>query len=240
MSSASSKTHFTTPWSPALALFGIGLILAAQIGAVLIVEPRTESLQIFGQVSSSVVANFLLFGVSTLAGLTALGLLVWSFRGGLQDLGLRKFRLVSILRLIPAALGYLGLSILVTFVATLLFPSIDIDQAQDLGFKLTQNRMELLLVFTSLVILPPLAEEPIFRGWLFGGLRSRWSFLPSAILASLIFGAVHFQINIALDTFALGLALCWLYETSRSLWPSLMLHAIKNGLAFALIFIYGL
>jgi membrane protease YdiL (CAAX protease family) len=33
----------------------------------------------------------------------------------------------------------------------------------------------------------------------------------------------------------LGLALCWLYDRTGSLWPCVIAHMINNGLALALV-----
>jgi membrane protease YdiL (CAAX protease family) len=41
----------------------------------------------------------------------------------------------------------------------------------------------------------------------------------------------------ALDTFTLSLVLCYLRQKTDSLWPGIMLHALKNGLAFMSLFL---
>jgi len=53
-------------------------------------------------------------------------------------------------------------------VLRVLIPTLDINQQQQIGFEPATTRPELLLVFTSLVLLPPLIEEMLCRGFLFG------------------------------------------------------------------------
>lgn len=132
---------------------------------------------------------------------------------------------------------YFMASIVVQMVVGLLVPGFNADQAQDVGFDGISAPIELVVAFVALVILAPIAEELIFRGYLFGSLRDNISVLPAAIITSAIFGLVHGQWNVGLDTFVLSLALCYLREKTGSIWAGVLLHAIKNGLAYFLLFI---
>ena len=116
-------------------------------------------------------------------------------------------------------------------------PWIDLEQSQDVGFAGISQPYEYVLAFIALVILPPIAEEVLFRGYLFGRLRSRMRLVLSALIVSVAFGFVHGQWNVGIDTFVLSLFLCYLREATGSLWAPIVLHAIKNGLAYALLFI---
>jgi membrane protease YdiL (CAAX protease family) len=49
---------------------------------------------------------------------------------------------------------------------------------------------------------------------------------------------LHGDIAVAGATFVMGIILAWFYERSRSLWPSIVIHAINNGLKLAVL--YGL
>ncbi len=118
-----------------------------------------------------------------------------------------------------------------------LFPSFNGEQAQDIGFSTSINGIELIAVFVSLIVITPIVEELIFRGILFRGLRKDLPFWSSAIITSLAFALAHAQWNVAIDTFALSLALCYLVEKSESIIPSILLHAIKNSLAFIFLFV---
>ena len=127
-----------------------------------------------------------------------------------------------------------------TTIATLIagfIPWIDLDQQQDVGFAGISAPLEYVMVFVALVILPPIAEELLFRGYLFGRLRSRLGFWASTITVSAAFGFVHGQWNVGIDTFILSLFLCYLRESTGSLWAPIVLHMLKNALAYALLFI---
>lgn len=116
------------------------------------------------------------------------------------------------------------------------FSNFDPDQVQELGLA-ASGTTNLIYAFVALVIITPLFEELVFRGVLFHGLRRRVPFATSAVLSSLLFAVAHGQLNVALDTFVLGMMLCLLTEKSKSLIPAMALHALKNLLAFGVVFL---
>jgi membrane protease YdiL (CAAX protease family) len=146
--------------------------------------------------------------------------------------GLRK---VGVLRTV----GYIGaiLMIFVLFiqallvVVKLLVPGFDPDQAQTNEF--TQNvDTHRSLALMALVVLPPIFEEIIFRGFIFPAISRRTGIIWGAILSSVLFGLAHGQANIIVYTFPLGLVLCFLYFRTKSIVPGIALHMINNLLAF--------
>lgn len=124
-----------------------------------------------------------------------------------------------------------------------LLPGLDLEQEQQLGFDKTAAGIQLLPIFISLVILPPLVEEIVARGFLYTGLRTRLSKLQAAVITSIFFAAAHLGAAetgllwvAAIDTFVLSMVMCHIRERSNSLWPSIGLHFIKNGIAFFILF----
>lgn len=123
------------------------------------------------------------------------------------------------------------------------FSHLDTEQAQNIGFTNTPAN-QLYLVFISLVVLPPIGEEILFRGFLFTSFRQKFRFHYAVVLTSILFGIAHLQFGngapllwvAALDTFTLSCVLCTLREKSGSLWPGIYLHALKNGIAFVALF----
>lgn len=122
---------------------------------------------------------------------------------------------------------------------------VDTDQEQDIGFEQAKaGSGGLVLVFLSLVVIPPIVEELIFRGFLFGGLRTKLTLLWAAVITSVLFAIPHLLGGIsgllwiaAVDTFILSLVLCYVREKSGALWAPIGIHAVKNSLAFIAIFV---
>lgn len=132
----------------------------------------------------------------------------------------------------------------VSIIAKWLVPGLDFEQEQQNGFENAQTTFELLATFAALAVLVPLGEEVMFRGFLFSSLRAKYQFKTAAIVTSIIFGIAHLQFGTsapllwvaALDTFILSMFLCKLREEEQSVWPAVFLHAIKNSLAFVVLF----
>ena len=93
-----------------------------------------------------------------------------------------------------------------------------------------------VLLALLVVCVAPIVEELVFRGVLLSGLANRmrvgWAIVASAI----IFGCVHlpdfkFEWYPVPALVLLGLVLAWLRVRTRSLWPSITLHATNNFMA---------
>jgi membrane protease YdiL (CAAX protease family) len=160
----------------------------------------------------------------------------WKFkplREAFRRLGYRRFAL--------AAIGILVATLIAYYIAAGLFATyVEQPKQEDIGGDLGVGNPDVLIAVLAVVMivgLAPIAEESFFRGFLFAGLRSRWSLVPAALVSGLIFGAVHATTGITtvVPLAALGFALCWLYDRTGSLWPCVIAHAINNGLALALI-----
>jgi membrane protease YdiL (CAAX protease family) len=139
------------------------------------------------------------------------------------------------------AIGLLLATLLAYYIAAGLFATYVLKPNQeDIGGDLGIGNPNTLIAVTAvleIVLLAPVSEELFFRGFLFAGLRSKWTFWPAAIVSGLIFGLVHAPTGVtaAIPLAALGFALCWLYEQTGSVWPCMIAHGINNGLAVALI-----
>ena len=87
----------------------------------------------------------------------------------------------------------------------------------------------ILLIGTALVI-APVAEELIFRGYLFGVLcryTGRWWAL---LISALIFAAIHAHIPSLAGLFALAITLTLVYEGTGSLWAAILMHSLFNAI----------
>ena len=75
----------------------------------------------------------------------------------------------------------------------------------------------------------PIFEEILFRGVLYGALRSRFSVVQAAVVSSIIFAGVHGYGLV--DFFAVtssGFLYAMTYEYTRSLVPCAVAHGLHN------------
>lgn len=155
------------------------------------------------------------------------------------DLGMTRLPEWFDLLLAPAGfIIYILGSGLVMYALTQWVPGFDAGQHQNIGFSNLIRQYELLLAFVTLVIIAPLAEEILFRGYLYGKLRKSVPIWVAMLVTSALFGFLHGQWNVGIDVFVLSLVMCTLREITGSIWAGVLVHMIKNGLAFFILFIY--
>ena len=83
----------------------------------------------------------------------------------------------------------------------------------------------------------PFGEELIFRGIFYKMLRERWGVWPGVLISSLVFGAIHGDLAVGLTAFLLGILLALVFEYSRSLWTSILVHALNNSVKIGLLYL---
>ncbi len=242
------QTSILNPFIATPAVFAIffgaqflAVFILAGIGLLQGVDPQSLSTWVSGSVQMQALAYLLivLVGLGLVSALLKLVHTTW------KDIGLTKPKTGHIL---PAVIGY-GWYFLIFIALNAAFryfaPQIDFDQQQVLGFSRDAVGLSLLFIGFCLVILPAFYEEILMRGVFFTGLRSMLPLWATMLLVSVLFGAAHLEwigenpLNFAaaIDTFALSMVLVYLRETSKSLWPAIFLHGIKNFIAFYLVFV---
>ena len=87
------------------------------------------------------------------------------------------------------------------------------------------------------VLLAPLVEEILFRGYLLGTLRLALPSWPAQLLTAALFGLVHGW-NYALPIAVLGLLFGWLRQRHDALAPAILAHAVHNALTFAVTILW--
>lgn len=116
-------------------------------------------------------------------------------------------------------------------------PWFNLNENQDLGFVGLFGVAERLAGFVVLVVLVPILEELLFRGWMFGVLRKKLGFWLTAVLVSLAFGWMHGQLNVGVNVFIMSMVVCFLRERTGTIYSAIILHSFKNLLAFWVVFV---
>ena len=86
----------------------------------------------------------------------------------------------------------------------------------------------LLLNIIIMVVIAPIIEETIFRGFLLGGLRNYCGKWTAVIVSAMIFSALHMDIIGFFTRLVLGIALGYLYVKRESIYSSMILHGLNN------------
>jgi len=80
----------------------------------------------------------------------------------------------------------------------------------------------------AVVIGAPIIEEFIFRGYLQTALVKKLGAFAGILIASIIFAAIHFDLQAFPILFVAGASFGFLYHKSKSLLPSILLHLAMN------------
>jgi membrane protease YdiL (CAAX protease family) len=147
-----------------------------------------------------------------------------------RTFGLRPFR--------SSALGWVFAAFVAYLTLTAIYTALVDPPSEQLPSGLENTAQDLLLAIATgvlLIAVAPFAEELFFRGFLYQAFRNSFGVWPGAVLSALIFGAIHFEFFKLVQLAILGVILALLFEKTKSLWPPIMLHAVNNALAFAVL-----
>lgn len=103
----------------------------------------------------------------------------------------------------------------------------------ELGVK--DSTVNLVLVLILVTVMAPVAEEILFRGYIYRALRNWHGVWPAAILSGALFGGIHVgssPIGFIVPLAILGVGLALLYHWTGSLYLPVALHALNNSIAF--------
>ena len=96
-----------------------------------------------------------------------------------------------------------------------------------------------VVTFLQVVVVAPLLEEMIFRGFLLKrALRWRPQ-IAAVLLVAVLFGLLHLNVVQSLCAAAAGLVFCLFYAKRESIGLSILAHSVYNGMAFLLILLFG-
>lgn len=159
------------------------------------------------------------------------GFIKW--RGGLsvrEYLGLRRVGVASLL-------AWLGATVALVAATDLTSMALGRPVVPDFMRKAYDSAGFPPLLWLALVAAAPIAEEILFRGFLYRGLSaSRLGAAGATVIASILWALLHAEQYDILDIawiFLFGLLLGWARHCSGSLYPCLGMHALANSIATA-------
>jgi len=123
-------------------------------------------------------------GLSATTIIAVLGFFLKKRHSSIKSLGFRRIKLSDMGWLVLGVIAYFILLVITITLASKI-PGYNADQAQNIGYANAAG-WQLGLAFIGLVILPPLAEEMLFRGFLYRGLAAKWKPLIIIIIGAII------------------------------------------------------
>jgi len=145
-----------------------------------------------------------------------------------------RIRKISSPVIIASTVLSIGLIIIVDEfdrLSSLFFTSPDFLDQMGTMLKFDSFGTAIFLMF-GIVLLAPLGEELLFRGFLQKFLEEYWQDITRAVLAtSLFFAVIHLNPFWLIQIYALGVMLGYLVWKTGSIWASFILHAANNFIA---------
>lgn len=237
-------------WSPWMGLLYVVLIyiLSQVIGLVILIYPifikHFSSKQTSNWLTNSTYGQFLYILIAEAFTVFAVLWLLKRYKVKKDVIGLRKIKLKDPLYGFLGLVIYYPIYLVAISLITALIKGFNVNQKQDIGFNSVHGVAPLIVTFISLVILPPIAEEIVFRGFLYGSMKKWMPKIFAAIVTSVIFASAHLIEGVggplwvgAIDTFVLSMVLVFLREKTNGLYASMTLHGLKNFVAFFIIYL---
>lgn len=171
--------------------------------------------------------------------ISLLAALLLAFGGltGLRDrLG---FRYTSAADIGGALLVWFGALVAARIVTAALAPLIGEPQSNAVSLlRRSLDPFFVAVIVPTICLLAPISEELLFRGALFGWLRSRLPSAAAIVVTAALFAGAHLLPTLFPILFVFGLGATWVRERTGSTLNSFAMHATQN--TFAVIATYAL
>jgi membrane protease YdiL (CAAX protease family) len=209
-------------------LLGIGFIytifFSLVIGTIR-ASGKTEHVLSVDSIIQSIVFQFIMAGIVTAFVISRVRPVEWL---GLKWSGWRWVILIAPGTVIGMLLFFSGLQ-LSGFMQWI--ESFGIETVQDSVkiLKTSNDPVILGLMMIAAVIIAPICEEIVFRGYFYSASKKFAGPWAACICSALIFGAAHGNFAALLPLFVFGAVLTWVYEKTGSLWAPIAVHCSFNG-----------
>ena len=226
------RRHTMPAYLPLLALIGFMTAPGLMIDLWKAYGPDVSGYQkilwihvIFGLTQTAMIALFLRIGqVYFIHRLRGMGL-------GFHGFGRNLFGAVRIL-FVTWPLLMVAITLVMHYGQSVQGPNYTIERHEELDVLVEHHRWSVTAAVLILsVVIAPIAEELLFRGIIQTALddhvRSPWQ---SVIFTAILFASVHQNPEHWPALLILGASMGYAYEKSGSLWQSILMHAMFNGI----------
>ncbi|MBX7207020.1 MAG: CPBP family intramembrane metalloprotease [Verrucomicrobiaceae bacterium] len=187
----------------------------------------------------------LLLNIVFMLALCVLLLLYLVVLRGLNPADLFGLHRLSVPRAALRALGYIIpvyavitlIAVVVTQAAKDVWPD---SGPQDVvkAFRTARDLPLRVIMLLTAVIVAPLVEETVFRGFIYGVLKRYTDGWFAALCSAALFALVHMHVGSFVPLFVLALGFCAAYERTGCLLVPMFMHAFFNGTSTALLWFF--
>lgn len=130
---------------------------------------------------------------------------------------------------------FIPLLFLLSFIIQYVLPEY---KQQEIVLNFKSTLLEDKGILLDILVIAPIVEEIIFRGYLYRLLKSKIPIAFSMIISSTLFAIIHFNILSYTLLFMLSIFLTYIYERNGSIVCPIIIHSLFN-LMMSIFIIYG-
>jgi len=104
-------------------------------------------------------------------------------------------------------------------------------------FLALDSPSQVFIVVIATLVVAPVAEELIYRGYVLQAMLVRMRVPVAAVLSALVFSSIHIGIGLGLAVYIFlgGLILAYIYLRFRNVYACVLMHLINNIVAYIVI-----
>ena len=157
--------------------------------------------------------------------------------GTLADAGFRWVGIGPLLLMVPATIGLIIATGLLSYLLSLFAGDVPTAQEQVMPGQSSLPVTDLIWLTIAGAVAAPVVEEFLFRGLLFQFVRSHRALWVAVVVSSLAFAVAHFVPVLIPVLFVFGIAEAFVFHRYGSIYPAIALHALNNGTLFVVLFL---
>lgn len=146
-----------------------------------------------------------------------------------QEFKLKLFPIKKLLVILPLGIG---IAIFFSIFANLILRMMSIPMSYNVKI---QTQMNSIYAYLVIILIGPIAEELVFRGFLFNYLDKKVNRVYAIILSSIVFAISHGDYRQGLYVIFLGIGLALIYIYTDSILGNILLHIIANSTGYILL-----
>lgn len=198
-------------------------------------EEKSTTLSLAGAVTGIVIqlglCTALLTYLRLLRGLAPIQLF------GLREISLFRALGIGFLLLLPMLMVINGTAYQLHEWMRGFWPDLDGQEVVE-AFRTSTDPAAKVLMAVSAVLIAPLVEEVVFRGFIYAVIKRHTDGIYAAMCSSLLFAIVHLHVGTLIPLALLALFFCYMYERTGSLWVPMVLHGFFNGTSLTVMLLF--
>ena len=147
----------------------------------------------------------------------------------------KLFKADKIIKSIISFILFIPLLFLISFIIQYVLPDY---KQQEIVLNFKSTLIEDKGILLHVLVIAPIVEEVIFRGYIYRILKSKIPIIFATIISSTLFALVHYNVLSYILLFVLSIFLTYIYERNGSIICPIIIHSLFN-LMMSILIVFG-